>query len=87
MRTAMKVLIEVDIPDLGAALKEARKAKGLSPTNAANAVAMSTANLHRIENESAKGVPLPTLKKLCESLDLDLTDRILDVVRSAVEGE
>lgn len=86
MRTdGMKVLIEIDIPDLGPEIRKAREEAGLSPTEAAAASGMSMPNLYRIEKEDAKGVPLTTLARLSKTVNLDLSDRIVKAVQALVE--
>lgn len=70
---SMKVMIEVDIPGLGAALKRRREEKRLTPTFVAAAVGMTAANLYRIEGEENKSIPFKTLKELAKILEIDLT--------------
>lgn len=68
----MKIIIEVELTGVGASLKRAREAAGLSLTVAGDRAGMSGANFNRIENEDTKGVPLNTLIRAAKAVDLDL---------------
>jgi len=68
----MKIIIEVEAHGVGAALKQARENAKISLTVAGDRSGMSGANFNRIENEDTKGVPLPTLIRAAEAVNLDL---------------
>lgn len=67
----MKVTLSVDVPNLGARLREARIASGRTPTQIAAQADMSTANLYRIESEDTKSIPRETLQRLSVALGYD----------------
>ena len=67
----MKIIIEVEIPDIGNTLREKRRSLDLSQTKVAANSDMSQANLNRIEKEEAKGVPYPTLLKIASAIGID----------------
>ncbi len=72
----MKIIIEVKMTGIGAALKEARESAGLSLTVAGDRAGMSGANFNRIENEDTKGVPLKTLIRAANAVGLDLAQSL-----------
>jgi transcriptional regulator with XRE-family HTH domain len=74
----MKIIIEVEIKGVGAALKDAREKANLSLTSAGVYSGMSAANFNRIENEETKGVPLSTLIRAAQSVNLDLGELLGD---------
>lgn len=78
----MKIIIEVELTGVGAALKKAREAAGISLTVAGDRAQMSGANFNRIENEDTKGVPLDTLVRAASAVGLDLTKYLGDWVKS-----
>ena len=67
----MKIIIEVEIPEIGNTLREQRQSLDLSQTKVAANSDMSQANLNRIEKEEAKGVPFPTLLKIANAIGID----------------
>ena len=77
----MKIIIEVESAGIGAALKEAREGAGLSLTVAGDRAGMSGANFNRIENETAKGVPLDTLVRAAKAVGLDLTKDLGELIK------
>ncbi len=77
----MKITIEVEVKGLGAALKAARLAAGLSLTVAGDRAQMSGTNFQRIENEETKGVPFPTLMRAANAVGLDLSQHIGDWIK------
>jgi len=78
----MKIIIEVELTGVGAALKKAREAAGISLTVAGDRAKMSGANFNRIENEDTKGVPLDTLVRAASAVGLDLTECLGEWVKS-----
>ena len=78
----VKVIIEVDIPNIGSLLSEARKKLDITQTKAAADSEMSQANLNRIETEEAKGVPFTTLMKIGSAIDI--RDQLKDLVQQKV---
>jgi transcriptional regulator with XRE-family HTH domain len=72
----MKVIIEVEQKGLGDALKKARESSGLSLVAAGSLAGMSGANFNRIENEDVKGVPLATLIRAANAVNLDLAEHL-----------
>jgi transcriptional regulator with XRE-family HTH domain len=79
--SAMKLIIEVELEGIGAALKKAREAANISLTVAGDRSGMSGANFNRIENEDSKGVPIRTLAKAAQAVNLDLSTCLGDWVR------
>ncbi|WNZ45178.1 helix-turn-helix transcriptional regulator [Leptolyngbya boryana CZ1] len=61
-----------DIPGLGERIKNAREASGKTTTALARAAGMSRGNWYRIESEELKSIPLDTLKRIEEALEIDL---------------
>lgn len=78
----MKLVIEVELDGVGAAIKAAREQAGITVAVAGDRAGMSGANFSRIENEDNKGVPLPTLIKVAEVVGLDLSQVLGDWVKS-----
>lgn len=72
----MQVTLSVEIPHLGAQIREARERSGKSPTAIAALAEMSVANLYRIESEETKSVPRDTLMRLGEVLEIDFNETI-----------
>ena len=79
---AVKITIEVDIPDIGPTLAEARKALNLSQTKVAAEADMSQTNLNRIEKEEAKSIPFATLIKTAKAVGMEkrLQQEVFDAV-------
>ncbi len=69
----MKIIIEVKVNGIGTALKQARESANLSLAAAGNLAGMSAANFNRIENEDNKSVPLDTLVRAAQVVNLDLS--------------
>lgn len=67
--------IDVDIPSLGAKIREARKADSRSLTELAAAAGMTTANWYAIEGEEIKALPEETLRRIEEVLGVDFGAR------------
>ena len=84
----VKVIIEVDIPNIGSLLAEARKKLDITQTKAAADSEMSQANLNRIETEEAKGVPFTTLMKIGSAIDIRsrLKDLVLQKVSELIKN-
>lgn len=84
----MKVIIEVDIPNIGGQLSKARKKLDISQTKAAADSEMSQANLNRIETEEAKGVPFTTLMKIGSAINIrsELKDLVLQKVSELINN-
>ena len=84
----VKVIIEVDIPNIGSLLAEARKKLDITQTKAAADSEMSQANLNRIETEEAKGVPFTTLMKIGSAIDIrsELKDLVLQKVSELIKN-
>jgi transcriptional regulator with XRE-family HTH domain len=74
----MKIIIEVEVNGVGAALKRARESAHLSLAAAGNLAGMSAANFSRIENEEHKSVPLDTLIRAAQVVNLDLSELLGD---------
>lgn len=63
--------IDVDIPGLGARIRESRKKDSRSLTMLAAAAGMTTANWYVIESEEIKALPSETLQRIEEVLGVD----------------
>jgi|GEM_PF-1845925 len=72
----MRIIIEVELEGIGAALKQAREKAGMSLAVAGNQAGMSGSNFNRIENEETKGVPLSTLIRAAVVVGLDLKEHL-----------
>ena len=85
-KSPVKIIIEVEIPEIGNTLRQQRQLLELSQTKVAANSDMSQANLNRIEKEEAKGVPFPTLMKVANSIGLDdkLKQLIMDKVNDSI---
>ncbi|MDA0265446.1 MAG: helix-turn-helix transcriptional regulator [Cyanobacteria bacterium] len=81
----MKVVFEVEIPELGKRLKEARELAGYSAEVAGARAGMTGGNFNRIENEVNKSVPVLTLIKAANAVGLDLSSVFGDWIK-AVPG-
>lgn len=65
--------VKVDVPDLGARIRQARMAKvqsGARMTSIADAAGMSVQNWYRIEKER-QSLPIETLRLIEKALDFD----------------
>jgi transcriptional regulator with XRE-family HTH domain len=74
----MRLVIEADLTGVGDLVRRAREGLRLSQAAAGQLAGMSGANLSRIESEDAKGVPLATLLKVLDVVDLDPVKTIGD---------
>jgi len=87
----VKVVVEVDVENLGSDIQQIIKDSKRSPTAIAAEAGMSVGNLYRITAEDNKGVPLATLIRLAKVLKYDLTlllgDWILLIPGYEVEEE
>jgi DNA-binding Xre family transcriptional regulator len=83
----VKVIIEIEILNLGSVLSKARKKLAITQTRAAADSQMSQANLNRIETEEAKGVPFTTLIKIGSAINLRplLKDLVLQKVSELIK--
>lgn len=74
MTTLMKVrrVIELEIPGLGEKIKRAREQDPRSLVEICQIVGMTTSNWYRIEKEITKFLPIETLQKIEEVLNVDL---------------
>lgn len=74
MTTLMKVrrVTEIEIPGLGKKIKAAREKDPRSLVEICQIVGMTTSNWYRIEKEITKFLPIETLKKIEEVLNVDL---------------
>jgi transcriptional regulator with XRE-family HTH domain len=62
--------LELEVPDLGKRIREARKADGRSVTEIAAAAGMSVQNWYRIEDER-QSLPEDTLRLIEKVLNID----------------
>jgi putative transcriptional regulator len=58
-------------------LKKLREDRGLSQNALARELAMSLANIQKIEYGKAKSIPMDTLEKLCLVLDCEIGDLLV----------
>lgn len=63
--------LELDIPELGRKIKEARKSSRIPLTTICKQIGMSPMNWYRIEKEQ-QSVPIETLRQIEKVLDVDL---------------
>lgn len=87
MELLMQVTFSVEVPHLGAKIKEARLASGKSPTVIAAMAEMSVANLYRIESEETKSIPRETLKRLADALEIDFDAYVREAILQTLEQE
>jgi transcriptional regulator with XRE-family HTH domain len=73
---SMLVTLSVDMPGLGAQIRQIREEKKMSPTQVAALAGMSSANLYRIESETTKSIPRATLISIGEALGVSFEDEI-----------
>lgn len=73
MQILMKVrkVIDVEVPGLGVRIKAAREVDPRSLTEICAQISMTTMNWYRIEAEQTKALPLETLRKIEEILNVD----------------
>ena len=72
-KTLMKVrkTIDIEVENLGEAIREARKLDKRSLADICKLVNMTPSNWSRIEKEQTKALPLETLRKIEEVLNVD----------------
>lgn len=75
----MKVGFEVDVPNLGSLIREARHASDKSITKLAAASDISVANWYAIEQERIKVLPVSTLRRIEEVLEIQFDVTLQDV--------
>lgn len=78
----MQVTLSVDIPHLGAQIRQAVERSGKSPTAIAALAEMSVANLYRIMSEETKAIPSDTLQRLDDALETNFHAEIISVLVS-----
>lgn len=59
--------------DIGSRLKQLRKSKGLTAAQLADKVNITREHLSSVEN-NIKTISLSTLQKICDTLDISMTD-------------
>lgn len=67
----MKVGWEIDVPDLGQRIRDARHKTGRSITQLAYEADISVANWYAVEQERIKVLPLTTLRRIEQVLGVD----------------
>lgn len=67
----MKVGWEIDVPDLGQRIRDARHRSGRSITQLAYEADISVANWYAVEQERIKVLPLTTLRRIEQVLGVD----------------
>lgn len=72
----MQVTLTIDIPHLGERIRSAVEKSGKSPTTIAALAEMSVANLYRIMGEETKSIPIDTLKRLSNVLEVDFSAEV-----------
>lgn len=80
LRMRVRKTIDVDIPRLGAKIRDARKASPRSLTELAAAAGMTTANWYAIEGEEIKALPEETLRRIEEVLKTNFGARFEEKV-------
>lgn len=60
-----------EVPDLGTRIKEARERDQRALTEICALAGMTTANWYRIEGGETKSLPLETLRRIEEALNVD----------------
>ncbi|OKH52851.1 transcriptional regulator [Calothrix sp. HK-06] len=70
----MKVrkVVDLDIPGLGKKIKEARLSDRRSLAEICRQIPMSAMNWYKIEAEDTKALPIETLRRIEEVLNVDL---------------
>ncbi len=63
--------IDIEVPDLGERIKQARLSDPRSLTEICRQIPMSTMNWYRIEDHTTKALPIETLRKIEEVLGVD----------------
>lgn len=63
--------LQVDVPDFGQRVKDARMASPLSLTEICAAAKMSVSNWYRVENNQVKALPFETLQNIEKALGVD----------------
>ncbi len=67
----MKVGLEINVPDLGQRIRDARHKTGRTITQLAAEADISVANWYAIEQERVKVLPLTTLRRIEQVLKFD----------------
>lgn len=67
----IKVRVEIDVPDLGQRIRDARHESGRSITQLAAEADISVANWYAVEQERIKVLPLTTLRRIEQVLGVD----------------
>ncbi|WP_230966784.1 MULTISPECIES: helix-turn-helix transcriptional regulator [Nostoc] len=67
----MKVGWEIDVPELGQRIRDARHKSGRTITQLAAEADISVANWYAIEQERIKVLPLPTLRRIEQVLGIE----------------
>lgn len=69
----MKVrkVVEIEVPELGSRIRQAREADSRSLAEICRQMPMSTMNWYRIESEETKALPVETLQRIEEVLGVD----------------
>lgn len=71
----MKVGFEIDVPELGQRIREARHSCGRTITQLAAEADISVANWYAIEQERVKVLPINTLQRIEQVLGVKFEDR------------
>lgn len=71
----MKVGFEIDVPELGQRIREARHRSSSTITQLAALADISVANWYAIEQERVKVLPINTLKRIEQVLGVKFEDR------------
>ncbi len=86
MNQVMQVNFSIDIPNLGARIREARLKSPKSPTMVAALAGMSLPNLYRIEAEDTKSIPIDTLQRLSLALGLSFDAEVKDALKQYADA-
>lgn len=70
----VKLIIEVDLPNLSEAIKAQIEANETSVNQVAFEAGMTPANLYRILSEENKGLPVETLRRIAGAIGSSLPD-------------
>ena len=73
IQTLMKVrkTIDINVPNLGGKIKEARERDSRSLSEICRQMEMSNMNWYKIESEETKALPIETLRRIEEVLGVD----------------
>ncbi|MEB3217718.1 MAG: helix-turn-helix transcriptional regulator [Nostocales cyanobacterium 94392] len=67
----VKKILEIEIPELGSRIRQAREADSRSLAEICRQIPMTTMNWYRIEAEETKALPIETLQRIEEVLGVD----------------